>query len=195
MKRKFLAVAAAAFALGSASASAATFTLNLSGTGFETVSTECGPGLPDCMPAVAWFGTLTVETTSAADGTYSGLDVPLVALDTNLYTFSLDTAADTSCCDLISVTLAHGTPVAFGIAYNPTPFENFTVDGLHATFLVETNGRGGVFPSSGGDATVFEVPEPASPVMLLAGLAVAAVGLRFRGGSASAGRSPGPGSA
>lgn len=189
MERKFLAVAAAALALGSASAAAATFTLGLSGTGFQAISTGCGPGI-DCLPPTPWYGTLSVTTDSDADTIYTAADLTLVELKTNLYSFSIDPATDTDCCDYFSIATISGRPSSMLISYNPTPFAEFNLEDLHAAFSVELNGPGGIAPYAGGSGTLFPVPEPASPLMMWVGLAVVGLGLRFRGASARLARSP-----
>lgn len=152
--------------------------MSLAGDGVTKNPDGCA--VPDlCYLPIRWLGTLMIETDMTADGTYTGVDLPLIALDSNLLSFSV-AGSDPPPLEAASVTLSHGTPVDIEITYWPSGLESFTVAGMDATYLLNDFRFGfDTFAS----ATVSGVPEPIGAWLMLAGIGAVAAGLRFRGES------------
>lgn len=122
-----------------------------------------------------WNGSMTVTTTSAADGVYTGDELIDLTLNTSRASFSVDghgvgySIASAS----LFVTLAGGEVVAIdgSVTYGTGPFEvvRFETDQLRYIF----EGAHHVGPSE-GTATYAAIPEPGAYALLLAGLTLVA---------------------
>lgn len=196
MKRNLLAATAAALAMISAGAQASsTFNLEIRGAGeYGEYGMTPQPNGDPLWP-VYWYGSLTVETSSRADGVYTGADLLSIDYSSNYGNTFLFHAGDgltTEDTDMgqqtygmepgASVTIAGGRIVSVDFHYQAEWPGMGSFDGLQSTGSAITMGGQFQWNPHYTDAelsgTVTNVPEPAGAVLLLAGLLVTGTKLR-----------------
>jgi len=155
-----------------------TFLLGLNGSGLHfRLPGECAPQ-QDCGPPVhvPWFGTVTIVTTSDANGVYTGGSLLGLDFVTNRAKFNLDAIRSSSGFfgEPYSVTLADHQVVSVDFAIHLTPGSGvlaptvLTFSGLSGGYLESVSHSVGSTFYSG---TLVPIPEPQSWALLLAGLA------------------------
>jgi len=204
MKRNLLAATAAALAMISAGAQASsTFNLEIRGAGeYGEYGMTPQPNGDPLWP-VYWYGSLTVETSSRADGVYTGTDLLSIDYQSNYgSTFSYlagdgettdpDTGLTQGMAPGASVTISGGRITSVDFHYLAEWPGTGLFDGLQASGSSISMGGEFTYNSHYTDAelsgTVTDVPEPASAALLLAGLLI--TGTRLRAGRPQARSTP-----
>lgn len=165
-------------ALAPQSASAlSTFTLAFSGPGlYIPPGFTCSPPYPlppGCEPSTIWWqGTAILVTTGDADGTYTGDSFVSIAIDSNLFSatspgLGFDNGVPNALMPA-SVTLTNGVVTSFNVIFNDQPnFQIATFAGMQAGYFFGGAHHG---PEVSAGAVVFNVPEPETYSLMLAGL-------------------------
>jgi len=193
-------LAAALSAASSVAQADASFEFAIHGAGnFAAGGTDgCSPEHPEeCVRRIDWVGTLTVETTSNADGVYDvghlGADnwvpggIVRVRMTSNAGATDVDAQAPPGAQFYpdefpYAVTIAGGrvTAIEWASENTPDPFEAdgwLRIDGMNIAFMSDT--YHGTYADVTG--TLSPIPEPGSLALALGGLAVVAAGVRRRG--------------
>jgi hypothetical protein len=185
MKLKPIAIAACLLGACMQANAVASFEFSFSGTlvhildAWECPNTIC-PGYPGPPPPVVsdWSGSITVVTSSGADGSYTGEEVLSIFQDSGLALHSAIHFASLGPTATISngaLTLTGGG-TAF-VDYFPAPVE-YAFYGDHFTYEQPAIHHYG--PTS-GYATLTPIPEPGIHALMLVGLAaVGAVSVKKR---------------
>jgi MYXO-CTERM domain-containing protein len=203
---------AAALAAASTVAQAdASFAFAINGSGDYAADTlyGCSPEHPEgCDHQIAWTGTLTIVTTSDADGVYDvghlGADtwvpggIVRVSMTSNAGSTDVDAQAPPGDQyypdqDAYAVTIAGGkvTSVEWFSTDGWDPGEAdgwLTIAGMSIQFLDAR--YHGAYADMSGTLTAMPVPEPASAALALLGLAAVAAGRRRQRLSPAPGSSP-----
>lgn len=180
-----LAAAASAFvilglALLPQTASAeATFELGLSGPGI--FNPQCPPDDPHC-PRIPfeWKGTVTLVTSSSADGTYTRDTFLFLDIDSNLLDATSNglgfVGGQPNEDAPASVTLFDGRVTSFDFYYD-APFELALFGGLTASYVASGAPQG---PDIQATAVLADIPEPETLSLMFAGLLLTSVVRRSR---------------
>ena len=172
ISKKTLGLAAALAIAGGAHAATYTFELRGSGT-YEAPGTDgCSPfdpTSPECPHTVPWLGTLTVQTRSAADGSYTEGTLPSVVLDSNFVSFATDGYATGNLFPAEPVVTIAGGVASLDMQFFDYPWSSFAANGSGASYESDPGTHGGMTSLSG---TLLAVPEPAGAALAVAGLAV-----------------------
>jgi hypothetical protein len=189
----FVAVAVAATAVGAQANSS--FVFDVRGSGLSAVGgTEgCSPDHPDqCVHAIDWVGTFTVQTTSSADGTYdvgylAGDDwvpggIVRVTLDSNAGSVDVD-AQEVPGTEFfpgpypyaVTILDQRVTSIEWTSMERPDGVGFLQIDGFAAHF--QTSSYHGPYADVTGTLTAV-VPEPGGIALSLLGLAATALGTR-----------------
>jgi PEP-CTERM motif len=156
------------------------FTLSLDGTALrQEDGTLCYPGSPSlpypaCMSPqpVDWKGTVSIITSSFADGVYKGTDLLSLTLISNLVGFTLDSIPGPYPGGTAPmVTLSGGEVASIDFYPGESPFK-FTFNGLGASYFVENGSchHCGLTIANGTLSPVSAVPEPTTYALMLLGL-------------------------
>jgi len=170
-----------------------TFVLNFSGPGTYTPpGFECEiPGSPACDPQpIEWVGTVTLVTTGAADGVYSGDSFVSLSIVSNLFSaespgLNMDTYHPI--LSFASVTLLNGQVTGFEFFSGHPPIfnmvENVAFGGMGASYYQCCAHHG---PEIQATAILTNIPEPEIVSLMLAGLLLTGLARRSRKSTQSA---------
>jgi hypothetical protein len=148
----------------------ATFELSLAGPGLFDPS--CPPHDEYCISEpFEWRGTVTLVTSSSADGTYTGASFLFLDLHSNLFSaasYGLGFVGGEPNWDApASVTLSNGRVTSFEFFYD-APYERSTFGGLSGSYYANVDLPGGSEVQA--TAILTNVPEPEIVSLMLAGL-------------------------
>ena len=180
-------LASVAFALPASASADASFELSLAGSGIyqPRFFPSCPDDNPNCDPVpIDWTGTVTIVTSSSADGIYTGPGFVSISIYSNLIDFMLPGVSLVE--DIESpafVTLSNGqvTSVDFHWGNNHLPDPQgqdiFGIHGLSAGYFRCCFHHGDAVDVSG---VLTNIPEPETICLMLAGLAMTSLVLRHR---------------
>ncbi|MFL6696117.1 MAG: PEP-CTERM sorting domain-containing protein [Vitreoscilla sp.] len=181
--------AALAAALVHAGAQGATYVATLSGSGTHQTQTDT---------PITWTGQVTVVTDGTADGTYTGATLESITVDTDVFDWSFTKGQTQVLTEPLpgvfllvgpepgtSVSLAGGRLSGIDLVYddesNIDTMSGLTVSAVSQCRTGACHGVPDNYMVSGTLTPLAgTVPEPPAPWMLLAGLGLAATGLRRR---------------
>jgi hypothetical protein len=183
-------IAAAAFAcFAQGSFADATFTLYVLGSATHSPDSweciTCDPGDPKLQPSTSqWKGTVTVVTSSGADGIYTGSDVQLVSFVSNLGTFSTPSGGSYFSA-VPTVIVTDGSIESLTASWSLAFFDRVVAVGFsgQSAWYNDPGGHHYGPTTATGLLLPTPVPEPGAYALLLAGLGVVAgAGRRRRAG-------------
>ena len=177
--RALLAAAALLGCLTNAVASE-TYSVDLLGSYTQTFDVwSCGGGVqypyPHCVPefvTAPWAGTITVETASAGDGTFSGDDLLSLTFDTTLVQFTTDGNFSGIFSPSFAMATVQNGVVSVGLRFLLNEYTSLDVVGSNASYLFSGAHHGGTITGEAliGPGLIVPVPEPDTYALMLAGL-------------------------